>query len=302
MSRSIIILGNGFDLDLGLKTSYSHFAESPQWKNLMDNNAHSLDGSWLLGFLKSKYDLVRWIDIESALLEYAVAKTKSHIMAYAPADAIDFKALCQALKTYLREQQDIFSPSVHSVASVFLKLLVSLSAQSSIYSFNYTDLNVLADKCSLTMNHTVNHIHGSLAVDDDIILGIETSDRIDDRYAFLYKTQNRNYAHTNILKDLHNKEEYVFFGHSLNGMDYEYFKNTFQNLSLVSGSNPSRLTIITKDEASENCFKSFLRRHISLQGLYSYSNPVFILTDLVYNKDKNEILKVCDLLERMKAM
>lgn len=302
MSKAIIIVGNGFDLDLGLKTSYSHFAESSQWKNLMDNNAHSLDESWLLGFLKRRYDVVQWIDIESALLDYAVAKTKSHIMAYAAEDANDFKALSQALKTYLREQQDSFSPSVHSVASVFLKFISSLSAQLSLYSFNYTDLNVLADKYGLTMNHIVHHIHGSLVADDDIILGIETSERIDDRYAFLFKTQNRNYAHTNILKDLRDKEEYVFFGHSLNGMDYEYFKNTFQNLSVLSGSKPPRLTIITKDEASENRFKSFLRRHISLQGLYSNSNPVFILTDLVYNKDKNEVQKVDDLLERMKIL
>lgn len=211
MAKAIIILGNGFDLDLGLKTSYSHFAESSQWKNLMDNNAHSLDESWLLGFLKRKYDVVQWIDIESALLDYAVAKSKNHIMAYAAEDAIDFKALCQALKTYLREQQDSFSPSFHSVAFEFLKLISYLPGQSSLYSFNYTDLNVLAAKYSLSMNTIVHHIHGSLAADDEIILGIETSERIDDRYAFLFKTQNRNYAHTNILKDLRDKEEYVIF-------------------------------------------------------------------------------------------
>ena len=302
MSKTIIILGNGFDLDLGLKTSYSDFAGGSQWKELMDNNAHSLDESWLLGFLKRKYDVVQWIDIESALLEYAMVKTKSYIKAYAAEDEIDFKALCQALKAYLRDQQDHFSPSVHSVASEFMKLIASLSSESSLYSFNYTDLNVLAGKYSLKMNHIVHHIHGSLAANDDIILGIETNERIDDRYAFLFKTQNRNYAHTNILKDLRDKEEYVFFGHSLNGMDYEYFKYTFQNLALSSGTKPPRLTIITKDEASEYHFKSFLRRHISLQGLYSNSNPVFILTDLVYKKDKNEMDKVRDFFERVMVM
>lgn len=302
MSKAIIILGNGFDLDLGLKTSYSEFAGSLQWKELMDNNAHSLDESWLLGFLKSKYDVNQWIDIESALLEYALDKTKSHIMAYASEDAKDFNALCQALKTYLRDQQDHFSPSVHSVASEFMKLIASLSGQSSLYSFNYTDLNVLAGKYSLTMNHTVHHIHGSLADDDDIILGIETGERIDDQYAFLFKTQNRHYTHTNILKDLRDKEEYVFFGHSLNGMDYEYFKYTFQDLAILSRAKPLRLTIITKDDASENNFKSFLRRHISLQGLYSNSIPVFILTDLVYKQDKNETQKVYELFERVRVM
>ena len=302
MSKAIIILGNGFDLDLGLKTSYSDFAGSSQWKELMDNNAHSLDKSWLLGFLKSKYDVNQWIDIESSLLKYALDKTKNHLMAYAAKDAIDFKALCQALKSYLKDQQEHFSPSVNSVASGFMKFIARLSGQSSLYSFNYTDLDVLAGKYGLTINHTVCHIHGSLAADDDIILGIETNERIDDQYAFLFKTQNRNYAHTNILKDLRDKEEYVFFGHCLNGMDYEYFSNTFQNLAILSGTEPPRLTIITKDESSEYRFKSFLRRQISLQGLYSNSNPVFILTDLVYDKDKKEVQKVYDLLERINAM
>ena len=302
MSKAIIILGNGFDLDLGLKTGYSDFAKSSQWKELMDNNEHSLDESWLLGLLKRKYDVYHWVDIESVLLEYAMVKTKSRIMAYAEKDAIDFKALCHALKTYLRGQQEQFSPSIHSVASGFMKLIVSLSDQSNLYSFNYTDLNVLAGKYGLTMDRRVFHIHGSLADDDDIILGIETSERINEQYDFLFKTQNRKYGHTNILKDLRDKEEYVFFGHSLNGMDYEYFKNTFQGLSILSGPKPPRLTIITKDEASENRFKSFLRRHISLQGLYSNSNPVFILTDLVYNKDKNEIQKVRELFERVREM
>lgn len=302
MSKAIIILGNGFDLDLGLKTSYSDFAKSAQWKDLMDNNTHSSDETWLLGFLKSKYDVNQWIDIESALLEYALVKTKHNDMTHAAEDTIDFKVICQALKAYLKSQQDQFTPSVHSIASGFLKCIVSLSNQSSLYSFNYTDLNVLAGKYGTMMNHIVHHIHGSLADDDDIILGIETSARIDDRYAFLFKTQNRHYSHTNILKDLHDKEEYVFYGHSLNGMDYEYFKLTFQNLAIISSPKPTRLTIITKDEASENQFKIFLRDHISLQGLFSNSNPVFILTDLVYKKDKKELEKVRDFFERVVVM
>ena len=29
--RIVLVIGNGFDLDLGLKTQFSHFAESPLW-------------------------------------------------------------------------------------------------------------------------------------------------------------------------------------------------------------------------------------------------------------------------------
>ena len=50
---------------------------------------------------------------------------------------------------------------------------------------------------------------------------------IGESYSFLYKTQNRQYRHTDILKDLRDKDEYIFYGHSLNGMDYSYFKSLF---------------------------------------------------------------------------
>lgn len=137
MRKGIIILGNGFDLDLGLKTSYADFAKSSQWAELMSGNIHSNDKDMLLGFLKSK-------------------------------------------------------------------------------------LNVLASKFNVSMEYDATHIHGSLSDEGNIILGMETDRGIDDRYSFLYKTQNRQYRHTDILKDLRDKDEYVFFGHSLNGMDYSF--------------------------------------------------------------------------------
>lgn len=37
MAKKILILGNGFDIDLGLKTRYSDFANSEIWGNLIEN-------------------------------------------------------------------------------------------------------------------------------------------------------------------------------------------------------------------------------------------------------------------------
>ncbi len=303
MAKAIIILGNGFDLDLGLRTSYADFAKSTQWAKLMEGNSHSRDSHWLLGYLKGKYETERWIDIEFALLEYASEKTRMNHIAYAEGDANDFQALRKALKEYLKEQQDHFSLPGSSVASALLGYIrLAASRQSPLYTFNYTQLDVLARKCEMALRGDATHLHGSLADDDDIILGIETDKRIDERYAFLFKTQNRQYRHSNLLKDLRNKDEYVFFGHSLNGMDYEYFRNTFSLLSVGSNGTP-RLTIITKDEAAENSFKSFLRNsRVSLQGLYSNANPTFILTDLVYRRDPEELRKLEGLMKRMASM
>ena len=299
MSKTIIILGNGFDLDLGLQTSYSEFAKSHQWIELMKGNSHSRDDNRLLGYLQSKYDINQWIDIEAALLEYAKNKTRTKALVYAEDDAKDFDALCKALKDYLLEQQVSFVPKEKSVAYAFLRSMSQITGQICLYTFNYTLLNLLSGRCGISTMSDAMHIHGSLSDDDDIILGIETRDEIDDRYSFLFKTQNRRYRHTRILTDLREKDEYIFFGHSLNGMDYAYFQNTFNRLSSDSMRTP-RLTIITKDKASENQFKNFLRKqYVSLQGLFSNSIPEIILTDLVYQRDLTEIQKLVQFFERL---
>ena len=302
MPRTIIILGNGFDLDLGLQTGYSEFAKSPQWAGLMEGSSHSYDDSWLLGYLRNKYDIEKWIDIEASLLEYAKNKTRIKDFGHAGEDATDFNALCNALKDYLLEQQGGFTPRNKSVAFAFMSMIALITGPTRLYTFNYTNLKVLAKRCGLSTPFDAMHIHGSLSVNDDIILGIETQEEIDDHYSFLFKTQNRQYRHTNILKDLREKDELIFYGHSLNGMDYAYFRNTFSGLSLSGGGTTPRLTIITKDNASEGQFKNFLRKNnVSLQGLFSNAIPVFILTDLVYQGDEVENQKVMSLLARAKS-
>lgn len=302
MRKGIIILGNGFDLDLGLKTSYADFAKSSQWAELMSGNIHSNDKDMLLGFLKSKYDVEKWIDIEAALLEYAQIKTNYKQFSHAQEDEEDFLSLCKYLKSYLIEQQENFVPTKNSVASLLLPYLGRLSNASKLYTFNYTQLNVLASKFNVSMEYDATHIHGSLSDEGNIILGMETDRGVDDRYSFLYKTQNRQYRHTDILKDLKDKDEYVFFGHSLNGMDYTYFKNIFGFLTSNTFSTPG-LTIITKDVNAENSFKNFLRReYISLQSLYSNTVPTFILTDEIYRQSDTEINKVQKLLGHINAM
>lgn len=301
MKKVVVILGNGFDLDLGLKTSYSDFAESDFWQNLMDNNEHSLDGSRLLGFLNNKYEVEKWIDIEAALLEYALQKTEEGNFEIADDDQGDYLALCGALKRYLLNQQISFKPRENSVGKGLLRRLRTRLPELRVYTFNYTQLDVLAQKYDFYVEDA-EHIHGSLIDDGNLILGIDTAKRVDDNYSFLFKTQNRSYRHTDILKDLCDKDEYIFFGHSLNGMDYPYFESLFGQLS-HSGTYAPRLTIITKNEDDENRFKNFLRKEsVSLQGLYSNSIPTFILTDEIYNKKKEEQKKVQELFDRLDMM
>ena len=49
MAKRLLIIGNGFDIDLGLKTRYSYFSKSNNWKTLM-KDTYSFDTD-LLGVL-----------------------------------------------------------------------------------------------------------------------------------------------------------------------------------------------------------------------------------------------------------
>ena len=71
MAKILLILGNGFDIDFGLKTRYSDFANHPIWDNLM-NESHAFDQD-LLGTLKSAKETEAWFDIEKTMNDYVRA-------------------------------------------------------------------------------------------------------------------------------------------------------------------------------------------------------------------------------------
>ncbi|MCK9372781.1 MAG: bacteriophage abortive infection AbiH family protein [Sulfuricurvum sp.] len=96
-NMKIIVIGNGFDLNLGLKTSYKDFFASDYFKSLIEE-----DNSFAK-YLTYKNNLNNWVDIEQEIPEYSMAVT------VADADhnvEDDFIALKRALTDYLKEAQN----------------------------------------------------------------------------------------------------------------------------------------------------------------------------------------------------
>lgn len=71
MAKKILIIGNGFDIDLGLRTRYSDFAKSNIWEKLM-GNTHGFDQDLLAALRKAK-EKEAWFDIEKTMNEYVRA-------------------------------------------------------------------------------------------------------------------------------------------------------------------------------------------------------------------------------------
>lgn len=74
--KIVLIIGNGYDLDLGLKTSYKDFWESPYCpKDYPSPLIRHLNNRW-----EKDIDKVRWYDLENELLAYVKEGDKTDII------------------------------------------------------------------------------------------------------------------------------------------------------------------------------------------------------------------------------
>ena len=75
-TNNIFVVGNGFDLDLGMKTKYSDFANSSYWP-ISDTPVNQGPlYRYLYEYHKKLNDIekINWFDLEEALLTYATMR------------------------------------------------------------------------------------------------------------------------------------------------------------------------------------------------------------------------------------
>ena len=75
MAELAIIIGNGFDIDLGLQSKYSQFIEGDEWKKLEKTlNSFSTEdylNHSLINYLQIEaYNKENWFDIEEEILQF----------------------------------------------------------------------------------------------------------------------------------------------------------------------------------------------------------------------------------------
>lgn len=95
-------------------------------------------------------------------------------------------------------------------------------------------------------------------------------------------------------------DQVVFFGHSINGMDFPYFKDYFSQLvnMPIPKSRKRYVAIVTYDERSAMQIKDNFRANgIDVRSLYNKVILEFIMTKGIYEKNPNEINKFNRLLE-----
>jgi len=245
----ILILGNGFDLDLGLKTRYSDFARSLQWENLYRRFPQT--GDCLANYLYELANKECWFDIEQGIADYVKGKERNKDYSQVNEDERFFLELKKSLESYLLYEMGNMNLNTKSLASKILDLQYYKDYFYSIYSFNYTDYDTL---CAFNDIKPIKpiYIHNSFDIDGSIILGIGDADCSSEEYDFLKKTNQPTYKPTNILRDLINADEVVIFGHSINKIDSMYYKKFFEVCSEYDWKRDKKRHVILIDLFGNN--------------------------------------------------
>ena len=286
--KFVLVLGNGFDLSLELKTRYSDFSGSNEWKVLHKKYVSKTRRPSLLKYLKYRSDVEEWFNIEQALLDYVRRNNSDASNRDISKDKQEYETVCWALGKYLTNHVEKSSHGLFDFPATRLLSLMARKQNTKIYTFNYTPLDLLLRVMNITDTIETVYIHGK-AADYSLVLGIETDfeDDIIPGYEFLLKSYNPHYKSIEIFEDMKMADEVIIFGHSLNMIDSVYFDDFFQEL-ISNKASHHRITIICKDEMSKNSILDNIKNMgISIPKLFQYGKLELILTKNISENSKD---------------
>lgn len=293
MAELALIIGNGFDIDMGIPSKYSDFANSPEFHDLthrMHNMFHEeeRDKSLVLQLQQASMKS-NWFDIEEEIHQYVVSNTDINEKIIRLVRS-EFDALKKALMKYLIRVSKNFKPEDDRLSCQLFTKLEQVAGSVNIINFNYTNPIDFLWQRNYSSENFMNSIHGNLD-NKDIVLGcdIQEGEKVNRSLSFMYK-YNMLHKATHIANTLLKATNIVFFGHSVNEMDFSYFREFFKAASSSPAPN-KQVTFITFNEESERNIKDNIRNQgISVSDLYNnLGELVFIHSQKVYKGDKVEI-------------
>lgn len=227
----LLVIGNGFDLALGLKTSYRDFMK---WLS----NKHYMDDAYLYKHLSSKFYQQRWIDIENELRQYSLSffeigemniKLSSQNERICNSLRYEHKVLCKNLCEYLKIQVNKNEWLETGLENQSIRQLLSKVDKEPLYviNFNYTD-TITSFRVTKVVNH---HIHGSLSDGENIVFGVEDSSNLTKEHSFLYKSYNPTLNVDHLNERFEDAKHILFYGYSLGQTDHSYFEDFFKEQS-----------------------------------------------------------------------
>lgn len=243
-TRSIIILGNGFDVALRYPTKYSQFYENS--KALRD---YANKGNALCQHILENIDGELWSDLERGLYQYSLRITEEY--------GVGDKEQAEKLEKEFNELRAALFNYLNSIASMSVQFdkqhpAIGLNIewhelQPQYLTFNYSiNTAVTADmnqRYILNANDSVNELrfiyqHGSIYDSqggnnhspEDIVLGIDPySQQVESAHSFLYKDKQKLHDLNSTKNYIKEKLFYVVYGCSMGDSDATYFRAIFNH-------------------------------------------------------------------------
>ena len=304
MADIALIIGNGFDVDMGLPSKYSDFAKSKEWQDVLKRTRNFVPfeenrETSLLWELQQASTDPYWFDIEEVIHQFVI-KHKDNSEQAIRQIRWEFDLVREGLQKYLQRVSKDFKADEKKLGYQLLTRLQE--SPFTIYEiiFNYTYPHLFLNIPTYYKGCFVSFVHGSLK-ENNIVLGCDLQDgeEVNKQLSFMYKYNMLTTAN-NTGYHLQEAKEIIFYGHSLNEMDFRYFRAFLTTLSTTPC--PSKhLTIITYDEASERNIKDNIQSQgVSVTGLYNNLRTFeFIHTQKYNNGDESETQKVKDFFVRL---
>jgi len=309
MAELALIIGNGFDIDMGLPSKYSDFIRSKEWNDAVsgfniylqqkDYQNHSLIAQLQMASTNSQ-----WFDIEQEIHRFIVShpdNTERDVRNIRS----EFEVIKKALTNYLKRITSTFTADNSKVSTALHYRMRECPLTVTEIYFNYTYPQQyiklpIQPEIFNGAQHWVTFVHGSLR-DNDIVLGcdLQEGEQVNRQLSFMYKYNQLKKAN-HIARNILEAKEIIFFGHSINEMDFGYFKEFFK----VASASPvpiRHLTIITYDDESERNIKDNIRNQgISVSDLYSNLWTFDIIkTSKLYDNNAEDGKKWSEFLERL---
>lgn len=218
------ILGNGFDLSLHMKTSYSHV-----YATYIDTPSSSSVIAAFKNELKNRTPFDKWSDFEMGMAEYAeslsseaeliecVRDFKQHMVWHLRNEDKRLEDLIQErvydsqiVKELDRSFKDFYDGFSPNIKSEFQRLIGDEFWNYNIISFNYTKsleyLNIAKFRYEKIIMEPPLHIHGDLY--NDVVLGVDSIDQIKNTTYKLTKRGHRAFVKT-IFNEQYDKDRVI---------------------------------------------------------------------------------------------
>lgn len=275
MKNTVVILGNGFDRDLGLNLSFGAYCRCPK----------------CIAYVERDEDDKPWGDFENDIREKILAWNDNKDDEVAKNINKEWQAFKMNFSNFFTETVSKEKLSINTLSYAY-QMLMNFSKKSEVYTFNYTNPY---EYVQIKNSKKFNHVHGRYYRDEfndsmmtisqshNMIVGIDYKripQSVHNNYWLspIIKQCNPSFHKTDIEEKLLNAKTVIFFGFSMGITDSDYFDDFFTAITTET-SICKTIYYIIDCEKEFNKFKenlnqmgydySAIERHIKIIPIYT---------------------------------